>query len=58
MKILYWVDIKYACFGIITENDIITEAPPIAKWSIGKTIDEFKVFVKRKNGKMKGKQIA
>jgi hypothetical protein len=36
---LYYIDIKYACFGIKAKNDIVVEAPPIAKWAIGKDID-------------------
>lgn len=58
METLYWIDINYACFGIIVKDNIIVEAPPIAKWATGKTFEEFKKFVKRKNGKIKGKLIA
>jgi hypothetical protein len=54
---LYWIDINYACFGIETNSDeTVVTAPPIAKWMIGKNIEEVKAFVKRKNGKMKVKR--
>lgn len=53
---LYWIDVNYACFGIITKKNIIIATPPIARWAMGLTFDEFKLFVKRKNGKIKGKR--
>lgn len=58
MKILYWINLSYACYGIETENDIIVDAPPIANWAKGKTFEEFRKFVKRKNGIIKRKIIA
>ena len=49
----YWVDVKYACYGISTnENDIIVSASPIAKWMLGKDLEEIKKWVKRKNGRI------
>jgi hypothetical protein len=38
MQRLFWVDIHYACFGIVSRNDIIEDAPPIADWMIGKSL--------------------
>lgn len=36
-KVRGWVvDTDYACFGIFSEDGIVTHAPPIAKWAIGK----------------------
>jgi hypothetical protein len=32
----WWVSLPYATFGIKTENEIVVEAAPIARWSIGK----------------------
>lgn len=58
MKTLYWINLSYACYGIIVEDGIIIETPPIAKWATGKTFEEFKVFLKRKNGKVRSKIIA
>jgi len=58
METLYWIDVNYACYGIIVKNGIIIEAPPIAKWATGKSFKEFQRFVQRKNGKIKGKSIA
>jgi len=58
MEKLYWIDVNYACYGVIVENGIIIETSPIAKWATGKPFEEFKQFVKRKNGIIKGKLIA
>jgi hypothetical protein len=57
MKYLYWINIHYACYGIIVHDGVVIEAPPIAKWAIGKTFDDFKKFVKKKNGQIKGKHL-
>lgn len=35
-EIHYWISLPYATFMIISSNDIIIEAPPIAKWTIDK----------------------
>lgn len=54
--ILYYIDLPYACFGVVTEmskgNEYIIESAPIAKWSIGKEISTLKKFVENKNGVM------
>ena len=52
--ILYQIDIGYACFGIEVENDVVTYAAPIAKWTIGKTWEEVESYFKsKKNAKIK-----
>ncbi len=28
-----WINLPYACFGLIVENEIVIAAPPIAKWT-------------------------
>ena len=35
---LYYIDTSYACFGLIVKDNVISEAPPIAKWTVGKDI--------------------
>ena len=47
----YYIDIKYACFGIIENNGIIVKAAPICKWMIGKTLSYIKNWVNFKRGK-------
>jgi hypothetical protein len=48
----YYIDIKYACFGIETNNGICTNAAPIAKWMIGKSVSEIALWVSKKHGEM------
>jgi len=38
MQILHYVDLPYACFGIVSADGIVTEAAPIGRWMIGKPI--------------------
>lgn len=49
---VFWVDIHYACFGIASENNIIKEAPPIADWMIGRTLQYIKPFLIRNQAKV------
>jgi hypothetical protein len=30
------IDMPYACFGMVVVNGVVTEAAPIARWSIGR----------------------
>ena len=32
----WYIDLEYATFGLIEKNGIVVEAPPIAKWAVGK----------------------
>jgi len=46
---LIFIDIKYACFGIETNNKlIIIKAPPIANWTIGRSLREVLFYYKKK----------
>ena len=45
------VDVNYAYYGIEVVNNQIVKAPPIAKWVIGKSLTEFKKWVKKEKGK-------
>lgn len=49
---LYRIELSYACFGVITENNLIIRTPPIATWMMGKRIDTIISWVKTKNGKI------
>ena len=44
----FWVDIGYACYGIIAENGRVIDAAPIASWMIGRTLKEIRPFLVRK----------
>jgi hypothetical protein len=39
---LYAINVGYATYGIFVDNDIVVDAPPIAKWMINKTLKEVK----------------
>ena len=52
-RFLFMVDVGYACFGVYFSTEgVCSEVPPIAKWMIGKSIDEIRKWVKSKKGKM------
>jgi hypothetical protein len=36
MRKLFQVDVGYACFGLIVEDQTVIEAAPIAQWAVGK----------------------
>jgi hypothetical protein len=52
MKNLYYINLSYATFGIVEENNIIIETAPIGKWMLNKNIDFIKTWVKNKNGEI------
>lgn len=45
MERLFWIDVEYACFGIISRDDIIIAAPPIARWMVYKRLQEVKPWL-------------
>jgi len=50
---LYKVDIGYSCFSIEVEDGIVTHAPGIAKWTLGKEWIEVENYYKtEKNAKI------
>jgi len=49
---LYRVELSYMTIGIEVEDDIITEAPPIARWMVGKGINYIENWVTKKHGKV------
>lgn len=52
MERFFWIDVHYACFGIISTAGIVTEAAPIAAWMKGKTLQEIRPFLLRKCAKV------
>lgn len=49
----FWVNIHYACFGIDSKDNIIVAAAPIAKWMIGKSLQEIKPWLLKKKAVVK-----
>ena len=45
---LYRITTNYACFAIITKDNLVIKAPPIAKWTVGKNIDSILNYYKNK----------
>ena len=50
---LYYIDIGYACFGIMTDGSKCIIAAPIARWMVNRTLDEIIAWVKSKKGTIK-----
>jgi len=50
---LYQVELSYACYGIVVVDGVVTDAPPIARWMIGKTVQKILWWVLGKIGSMK-----
>jgi hypothetical protein len=48
----FWIDIHYACFGIIATEDVVSEAPPIARWMVGKSLADIKSWLLNKKAKV------
>jgi len=47
---LFWIDIGYACFALVTVDSKVTLAPPIVAWMIGKTLSEIRPWLVKKKG--------
>lgn len=43
------VTLSYACFGLEVEDGIVTEAAPIARWAVGKRVEDVKAYWSRKS---------
>jgi hypothetical protein len=49
---LYSISLSYATFGIEVENNIVVRAAPIARWCMGKSIDNVLFYYKNKGAKI------
>ena len=45
---LYRIDLPYACFGLVVCNGQVTGAPPIARWTVGRSIKDVVAYYTRK----------
>lgn len=45
MERCFWIDIKYACFGIVSREGIVIDAPPIARWMVYKRLTDIKPWL-------------
>ena len=53
MNRVFWIDIGYACFGILASGTLIVDCAPIANWMHGKTLAEIKPWLINKKAKVK-----
>lgn len=49
---LFWVDVHHACYGILSSDGVVVDAPPIAAWMIGKTLASLKPYLIRKKARV------
>jgi len=47
----YWISLAYATFGIWCERGVVAQAPPIAKWTLGKPSSVVIGYYERKGAK-------
>jgi len=45
MERFFWVDIHYACFGILAKDNIVKDTAPIVRWMIGKALVDIKPWL-------------
>jgi len=44
-----WVSTTYYTVGIdVNENGVITAAPPIVRWAIGRTVEEYFLYIRKR----------
>lgn len=46
---LFWINIKYATFGIVAIDGIIVASPPIAGWMRYKRLPDIKSWLRQHN---------
>lgn len=49
---LYSINLPYAYFAIVVENDIVVKAAPIAKWALGKKIENVLDYYENKGAEI------
>jgi len=47
----YWISLAYATSGIWCERGVVVQAPPIAKWTLGKPSSVVIGYYERKGAK-------
>lgn len=51
MTRLAWIDLPYACFGlVIGARGVVVDAPPIARWTMGRHWAEVANYFTAKKG--------
>ena len=50
--LLISVDLSYATYGIIVSADVVVDAPPIARWLVGKPWPEVQHWLVKRRAKV------
>ncbi len=48
----FWVSLPYATFGVCVQYGRVTQAPPIARWSLGRAWVDVERYFTRKGGRI------
>jgi hypothetical protein len=49
---LWQITLPYVCYGIVSKDEVIVEAAPIARWVEGKPLEDFARWVASKGGSL------
>lgn len=52
-RVLYYISLPHATFGLVVEKGIVIEAPPIAKWTLDKQIEVVEKYYLKKGAVVK-----
>jgi hypothetical protein len=47
-----WISLPYATFGIAVAGGVVAEAPPIAKWALGRDERDVAGYFRRRGAKI------
>ena len=50
---LIWVSLPHAAFGLVVVSGIIRDAPPIARWAVGKDERTVAAYLRRKGAEFR-----
>lgn len=45
---LIYVDLPYACFGLEAHEGVVVDAAPIARWAVGRPLEEVRRYFEKK----------
>lgn len=47
-----WISLPYATFGIAVADGVVVDAPPIAKWALGRDEREVAAYFRRRGARI------
>jgi hypothetical protein len=48
----FWINLHYAVVGITVRGDVVTDAPPLARWMVGKSLLDIKPWLVQRKAKV------